>query len=78
MLECWKIGNAYIWNSTLWNILKGEINLKELSEATKYRIADLYQNTRMSISVIAQILEISTFSVNKYKDLEIPVQRRIV
>lgn len=52
--------------------------MKELSESTKYRIADLYQNTRMSIGAIAYNLGISRDSVRKYKDLKIPTQRRIV
>jgi len=52
--------------------------MKELDEATKYRIADLWQNTKMSIGSIASALKVSNFSVQKYKDLEIPVQRKIV
>ena len=52
--------------------------MKELDEATKYRIADLYQNTRKSAQAIADLLEVSRTTVNKYKDLEIPVQRKIV
>jgi len=52
--------------------------MKELDEATKYRIADLYQNTRKSAGAIASLLEVSIFSVHKYKDLEIPAQRKIV
>ena len=54
------------------------INLKEINEATKYRIADLYQNTRMTAGSIAFMLGVSTPTVNKYKDLKIPAQRRIV
>jgi len=52
--------------------------MKEIDEATKYRIADLYQNTRKSAGAIGDLLGVSRPTVNKYKDLEIPVQRRIV
>jgi len=52
--------------------------MKEIADETKYRIADLWQNTRMSIGAIASVLRVSNFTVQKYKDLEIPVQRRII
>jgi len=52
--------------------------MRELDEATKYRIADLYQNTRKSAGAIADLLGVNRSTVNKYKDLEIPVQRKIV
>lgn len=52
--------------------------MKEINDSMKYRIADLYQNTRMSIGSIAAALGISRDSVRKYKDLKIPVQRRLV
>ena len=52
--------------------------MKELNGSTQYRIADLYQHTRMSTGAIASALGVSRDSVRKYKDLEIPVQRRIV
>jgi len=52
--------------------------MKEINDTTKYRIADLYQNTRMSIGYIADALGVSRDTVRKYKDLEIPAQRKIV
>lgn len=52
--------------------------MKEINDIMKYRIADLYQNTKMSIGAIAAALEISRDTIQKYKDLEIPIQRRIM
>ena len=52
--------------------------MKEINDEIKYRIADLYQNTRMSAGSIASALGICRDTVLKYKDLKIPVQRRVV
>lgn len=41
---------------------------RNLSEKEKARIADLYQNTKMSIGAIASALELSTKTIQKYKD----------
>jgi len=49
--------------------------MKEIADETKYRIADFWQNTKMSLSAIASSLEVSTATVQKYKDLEIPTKR---
>jgi len=51
--------------------------MREIDQSTKYRIADLYQNTRMSIGAIAYSLSVSRDTVYKYKDLEIPIQRKL-
>ncbi len=48
---------------------------KEVDEATKARIADLYQNTKMSIGWIAAALNVSMGTVRKYKDHWVPQQR---
>ena len=52
--------------------------MREIDDAMKYRIADLYQNTRKSAGAIADILGVCRDTVMKYKDLEIPAQRKIV
>ena len=44
---------------------------KELSGAMKNRIADMYQNTRMSAGAISHFLGVSLNTVNKYKDMKI-------
>jgi transposase len=44
---------------------------KELSEDMKKRIADMYQNTRMSAGAISHFLGVSLNTVNKYKDMKI-------
>lgn len=41
---------------------------KELTEEEKRRIADLYKNTRLSISGIADFLGYCPSTVSKYKD----------
>jgi transposase-like protein len=52
-------------------ITKLKAQRKEIDEETKRRIADLYQNTRMSIGAIAHYLEISSGTVSKYKNLQL-------
>ena len=52
--------------------------MREIDDVMKYRIADLYQNTRKSAGAIADLLGVCRDTVNKYKDLEIPIQRRLV
>lgn len=47
---------------------------KEVSEELKRRIADLYQNTKMSQGAIAHFLDISIDTVQKYKDYWTPQQ----
>jgi response regulator of citrate/malate metabolism len=42
--------------------------MKEINEETKRRIADLYQNTKMSAGAIAAALGISRDTVHKYKN----------
>lgn len=49
--------------------------MKEVDEATKARIADLYQNTRMSIGSISAALNVSVGTVRKYKDMWIKQTR---
>ena len=44
---------------------------KPLSKAEKYRIADLYQNTDLTVGAIAEIVKRSKQIVSKYKDEEI-------
>lgn len=51
---------------------------KPIDMDTKRRIADLYQNTKMSTSAIAHFLEVSVYTVNKYKKIKWPKQTRIV
>lgn len=46
------------------------MGMRELSEEEKRRIADLYKNTKMSASAIAQFLGYSPRTVTKYKDYE--------
>lgn len=46
--------------------------MHEIANDTKYRIADLYQNTKMSVGSIASALEVSRRTVQNYKNLDIP------
>jgi len=57
--------------------MKQKRKTKEIDEDTKRRIADLYQNTRMSVGTIAAALEISPSTVSKYKDYWVPKQTRL-
>ena len=50
--------------------------MKEIDDAMKDRIADLYQNTKMSIGAIAHFLEISEGTIRKYKNKFIARQTR--
>jgi transposase len=52
--------------------------MKEIDESVKIRIADLWQNTTMSIGSIASALNVSNFTVQKYKNLEITIQKKII
>ncbi len=45
--------------------------MKEINEETKYRIADMYQNTTLTVGAIAQALRISRRTVVKYKALNL-------
>lgn len=45
--------------------------MKSITEDQKRRIADLYQHTNMSIGAIAQALNLSKGTIQKYKDLKL-------
>jgi len=47
--------------------------MKEIDDETKDRIADLWQNTKMSLGAIASALDVSTATVQKYKDYKASV-----
>ncbi len=49
--------------------------MKELNEEMKRRIADLYQNTKMSAGAIAAALDISRDTVLKYRNYWIQQKR---
>lgn len=51
--------------------------MKEINEETKRRIADLYQNTKLSVGAIAAALDVSPRTVHKYKDLSRPKQTHL-
>ncbi len=42
--------------------------MRPLTEEEKKRIADLYNNTRMSIGAIAEFLNYSTRTIQRYKN----------
>ena len=51
--------------------------MKKINDETIRRIADMYQNTTLSVGAIASALKISARTVNKYKDTWIAKQTRL-
>jgi len=51
--------------------------MQEINEDMKRRIADMYQNTTLSVGAIAAALKISPRTVHKYKDLSLPKQTHL-
>jgi len=49
--------------------------MHEINEEIKRRIADMYQNTTLSVGAIAAALKVSPNTVHKYKDLWLSQKR---